>query len=56
MRQIKRDQCTMSHMNQEACKFIFDAGLMKLTLWPAWVISYTQVGLYYLQENSEGDE
>jgi len=56
MRQIKRDQCTMSHMNQEACKFIFDAGLMKLTLWPAWVISYTQDGLDYLQENSEGDE
>ncbi len=56
MRQIKRDQRTMSYMDRETCRFIFDAGLMKLTEWPAWVISYTQDGIDYLQENSEDNE
>lgn len=56
MHAIKYAQCTMSYMNQQAVKFIFDGGLMRLSLWPAWVIIYTEAGIEYIHEHSDEEE
>jgi hypothetical protein len=51
MRQILREQCTMSYMNKEAGAYIMVGGLLRLDRWPAWIITLTDAGRDYLAEH-----
>jgi hypothetical protein len=48
MRDILRHQCTFSYMPKFAIDFIFNEGLLELTLWPAWLITTTTRGREYM--------
>ena len=53
MREILKNQCTFSHMPREVVDYIFNSGLLKITKWPAWLISLTPKGKAYLLDANQ---
>lgn len=51
MRTILREQCTSSYMPQDVIEFIENNKLLKLTTWPAWVITLTPKGREFIWSN-----
>jgi hypothetical protein len=55
MREIIRNQCVFSYMPKGAVGFIFNEGLLELTLWPAWLITTTTRGREYMMTAVAGE-
>lgn len=53
IRNVLREQATMSYMPRPVVQYIFDNNLLKLTLWPGWVISLTPTGKHYLADHEK---
>jgi len=53
MRDILRDQCSSSCMDQAVVRYIFAENLLRITEWPGWLISLTEKGRTYMLEHGE---
>lgn len=57
MRQTLRDQAapTWTDRHKAISRFINENDLLRLTLWPGWVISLTPAGAAYIAEHGSVD-